>query len=95
MENIATVISPIISILSIVFCILTFTLNRKDKSSKEAAEEQKQYSKHDLIEWRLNKIDEQLEKILNKLDTYDKEVDEKIKVAIKHHIAEFHHKKGA
>ena len=81
-----------ISIISIVITVSNFALSRKDKSSKDAQEEQKQFSKHDLIEYRLDKIEKQLEKILNKLDTFDKEIDDKIKVAMKHHIAEYHSK---
>lgn len=81
-----------ISIISVVIAVCSFVLSRKDKSNKDIKEEQKQFSKHDLIEYRLEKIEQNIEKILNKLDFYDKEMDEKIKVAIKHHIAEFHNK---
>lgn len=85
-------IAMAISIISIVITVSNFALSRKDKSRKDAQEEQKQFSKHDLIEYRLDKIEKQLEKILNKLDTFDKEIDDKIKVAMKHHIAEYHSK---
>lgn len=81
-----------ISIISVVITVLNFVLSRKDKSNKDIQEEQKQFSKHDLIEYRLDKIEKQLEKILNKLDTFDKEIDEKINIAMKHHVAEFHNK---
>lgn len=81
-----------ISIISVVITVLNFAQSRKDKSNKDVQEEQKQFSKHDLIEYRLDKIEKQLEKILNKLDTFDKEIDEKIRIAMKHHIAEFHNK---
>ena len=44
-----------ISIISVVIAICSFVLNRKDKSNEDTKEEQKQFSKHDLIEYRLEK----------------------------------------
>lgn len=83
-----------ISIICAVISVAGFVLSRKDKATKdtkeEAKEDAKHYSKQELIEYRLNKIDQQLEKILDKLDLYDKEIDDKIKEAMKRHIAEFH-----
>lgn len=83
-------IALLISIIGCVLSITTFTLNRKDKSNKDVKEEQKQFSKHDLIEYRLGKIEQNIEKILNKLDSYDKEIDERVEKAIKQHISIYH-----
>lgn len=80
-----------ISIISLIIAGFSFAFARKDKSNAEVKEEQKQFSKHDLIEYRLDELTKKVDKILDKLDVQDKEVDEKIKVAMKHHIAEFHH----
>ena len=79
-----------ISIIGCVISVVSFVLSRKDKSNKDVKEEQKEFSKHDLIEWRLNDITKKVDKLLDKLDADDKEMDEKIKIAFKHHIAEFH-----
>ena len=84
----------IISIISTVISITNFALGRKDKSNKDIKEEQKQFDKNNLIEYRLTKIEQNIEKILNKLDVYEKEVDDRIKVAIDNHIAIYHNKKG-
>ena len=84
----------IISIISTVISITNFTLGRKDKSNKDIKEEQKQFDKNNLIEYRLTKIEQNIEKILNKLDVYEKEVDDRIKIAIDNHIAIYHNKKG-
>ena len=84
----------IISIISTVISITNFTLGRKDKSNKDNKEEQKQFDKNNLIEYRLTKIEQNIEKILNKLDVYEKEVDDRIKIAIDNHIAIYHNKKG-
>ena len=84
----------IISIISTVISITNFALVRKDKSNKDIKEEQKQFDKNNLIEYRLTKIEQNIEKILNKLDVYEKEIDDRIKVAIDNHIAIYHNKKG-
>ena len=84
----------IISIISTVISITNFALVRKDKSNKDIKEEQKQFDKNNLIEYRLTKIEQNIEKILNKLDVYKKEVDDRIKIAIDNHIAIYHNKKG-
>ena len=44
-----------ISILGAVVSVSSFVLARKDKSNKDVKEEQKEFSKHDLIEYRLKK----------------------------------------
>ena len=79
-----------ISIIGCVISVAGFVLNRKDKSNNEVKEEQKEFSKHDLIEYRLQKIEQNIEKILNKLDTFDKEVKKEIKVALENHVAIYH-----
>lgn len=81
-----------ISILGVVISVSSFVLSRKDKSNKDIKEEQKQFDKHNLIEYRLNNIDKQLEKILSKLDFYDKEIDERVEKALKNHILQYHNK---
>ena len=84
----------IISIISTVISVTNFALGRKDKSNKDIKEEQKQFDKNNLIEYRLTKIEQNIEKILNKLDVYEKEIDDRIKVAIDNHVAIYHNKKG-
>lgn len=79
-----------ISIIGVVISVSSFVLSRKDKAVSHEAEEQKQFSKHDLIEYRLEKIEQNIEKILNKLDFYDKEIEEKVNKAIAVHIANYH-----
>ena len=80
-------------IISIIGCVVSVTaliLTRKDKNKENTTEEVKQYAKHDLIEYRLDELSKKVDKILDKLDTTEKEMDEKIKVAFNHHINEYH-----
>lgn len=83
-------VTATIAILSCVISVVNYISNRKDKSNKDVVESQKQFSKHDLIEYRLEKIEQNIEKILNKLDSYDKEIAKKIKEAMETHISTYH-----
>ena len=74
-----------ISIISVVIAISSFVLGRKDKAVKDAKE-----NNLELINYRLDKLDENVQKILDKLDTFDSEVDDKIQKAMEHHIKEYH-----
>lgn len=74
-----------ISILAITFTIINFAIARKDKANKDG-------NKQGVIEYRLEDLSKKVDKILDKLDKYDKEVDDKIEIAMKHHIAEMHDK---
>lgn len=74
-----------ISILAITFTIINFAIARKDKANKDG-------NKQGVIEYRLEDLSKKVDKILDKLDKYDKEVDDKIEIAMRHHIAEMHDK---
>lgn len=76
-----------LSILSSVIAVSSFVLNRKDKSNQDT---EKDSYKWGSIDEKLSNIEKTLSKIEDKLDSYDKEVDEKINIAIKHHINEYH-----
>lgn len=76
-----------LSILASVISVSSFVLNRKDKSNQDT---EKDSYKWGSIDEKLSNIEKTLAKIEDKLDTYDKEVDEKIDVAFKHHIKEYH-----
>ena len=77
-----------ISIIACVVSVSSFVLSRKDKPVQQAKE-----NNLTLINYRLDKLDENVQKILDKLDSYEREVDEKIEKAIEDHIKLFH-KKG-
>lgn len=83
-------IALVISIIGVVISVSSFVMSRKDKSNKDVKEEQKEFSKHDLMNYRLEKIEQNIEKILNKLDFYDKEIEEKVDKAIAVHVANYH-----
>lgn len=80
-------ITIIISIVSITIAIASFVLNRKDKSNQET---EKDSYKWGSIDEKLSNIEKTLTKIEDKLDSYDKEIDDKINIAMKHHVNEYH-----
>lgn len=80
-------IAAAISIISVTLTIITFALNRKDKSNKDVEEEN--YRKGQ-VDQKLKDIFDKLEKIERKLDNYDTEIDTKLEKAIKQHIEQYH-----
>lgn len=79
-----------LSILSVVVTVLNFAFNRKDKAVKDTKELDEDKSDQKLINYRLGQVEVKLDKILDKLDSYDKEIDERVKKAIEQHIREYH-----
>lgn len=77
----------IISIISTVISVTNFTLGRKDKSNKDTEETSYRQGQLDM---QIKQILAKLEKIDKKLDTYDREIEERIKIAIENHIAIYH-----
>lgn len=80
-------IATAISIISVTIAVVTFSLNRKDKSNKDT--EDASY-KRGLLDQQLKDIFSKLEKIERKLDNYDTEIDTKLEKALKQHIDQFH-----
>lgn len=77
----------LISIISTVISITNFALGRKDKSNKDTEETSYRQGQLDM---QIKQILAKLEKIDKKLDTYDREIEERIKIAIENHIAIYH-----
>lgn len=75
------------SIICCVVTVLNLVLGRKDKSVKEGSATS--YNQGRLDE-KIQTILDKLNKIEKHLEVYDKEIDEKIEVALKHHIKEWH-----
>ena len=78
-----------LSILGSVISVCSFVLNRKDKSTKDSGDTSYRQGQ---IDMQLKNILGKLEKIENKLDGYDNEIESKINIALEHHIKEYHHK---
>ena len=76
-----------IAIIGCVISVSSFALNRKDKSSKESGDSNYRQGQLDM---QIKQILAKLEKIDKKLDAYDREIEERIKIALDNHIAIYH-----
>ena len=81
-------IALILSMLGSVISISNFVLSRKDKAVKDTKE-----NHQELIEYQLKELKDDVKAILNKLEKYDKEFDDRIDKAIELHV-ELYHKRG-
>ena len=79
-----------ISILSVIITVSNFVLNRKDKAVKDTKDESKESANQQLIDYRLTQVEKKLDKILDILDSYDKEIDERVNKAMEDHIKLYH-----
>lgn len=83
-----------ITILNCVLGVITFATNRKKDAVGEAKEENKEkvvdVADKKLIEYRLEQVEKKLDRILDILDTYDKEIDERVNKALEQHIKLYH-----
>lgn len=77
-----------ISVAAVVISLITLVLNRRDKAIEDTKE-----SNLGLINFRLDQLDKNVQRILAKLETYDKELDERIDRKIHEHV-ETYHKRG-
>ena len=87
-------VAIIISIINVVISVSSFVLVRKDKAvdntKKETLELSEESSNQKLIEYRLTQVEKKLDKILDVLENYDKEIDTRINKALEQHISFYH-----
>lgn len=76
-----------LSILASVISVSSFVLNRKDKSNKDSGDTNYRQGQLDM---QIKQILAKLEKIDKKLDTYDREIEERVNIALKNHVAIYH-----
>lgn len=77
-----------LSILGSVISVSSFVLTRRDKAVKDAKE-----TNMELINYRLNELDKNVQKILDKLDNYENEIDNRIEKAMEQHLKMYHNGK--
>lgn len=83
-------IALVISIIGIFLNIFNFYYSRKKDTITNVKEQDKESSNQLLIDYRLTQVEKKLDKIIDILDTYDKEIDERIDKALEHHIEIYH-----
>ena len=88
-SNFITIILFVISCVSIIISIITFIKNGKKDVKADTSKDSYKWGQ---LDEKLNNLEKQVNKILDKLDTFELEVDTKIQKAIDQHI-EIYHKK--
>lgn len=79
-----------ISIISVVMTISSFVLSRKDKAVNDTKDTAKESSNQQLIDYRLTQVEKKLDKIIDILDSYETEIDDRIDKALLNHIQIYH-----
>lgn len=79
-----------LSILASVISVASFVLNRRDKAIKDKGELDEESSNQKLLDYRLTQVEKKLDKIIDLLDSYDKEIDERVDKALEQHIKLYH-----
>ena len=79
-----------ITIINAVLGVVNFATSRKDKAIKDIQDNAKEHTNQELIDYRLTQVEKKLDKILDILDNYDKEIDERVEKAIQNHLKLYH-----
>lgn len=88
-SNFITIILFVISCISIIISIITFIKNSNKDVKKDTSEDSYKWGR---LDERLNNLEKQVNKILDKLDTFELEIDTKIEKALDNHIKQYHEK---
>lgn len=85
-------IALVISIIGIVLNVFNFYYSRKKDTITNIKEQDKESTNQQLIDYRLTQVEKKLDKIIDILDKYDKEIDERVDRAMSQHIKLYHTK---
>lgn len=88
-SNFITIILFIISCISIVINIVSFIRNGNKDIKQDTSQDSYKWGR---LDERLNNLEKQVNKILDKLDTFELEIDTKIEKALDNHIKQYHEK---
>lgn len=87
-------IALVLSILGSVIAVSSFVLNRKDKAISEVKEAKDesylQGTSCTLLDYRLTQVEKKIDKMLDILDSYEKETKKQIDDALEQHVAIWH-----
>lgn len=88
-SNIITIVLFIISCVSILISIITFVKNGNKDIKQDTSKDSYKWGQ---LDEKLNNLEKQVNKILDKLDTFEIEIDTKIEKALDNHIKQYHEK---
>ena len=84
-----TIILFVISIISAIISVVTFVKNGNKDVKEDTSKDSYKWGQLDA---KLSNLEKQVDKILDKLDTFELEVDAKIEKALDNHIKQYHEK---
>lgn len=79
----------VISCVGTIINVVTFIKNGNKDVKKDTSEDAYKWGR---LDERLNNLEKQVNKILDKLDTFELEIDTKIEKALENHIKQYHEK---
>ena len=88
-SNFITIILFIISCVSIVISIVSFIRNGNKDIKQDTSKDSYKWGK---LDEKISNLEKQVKKILDKLDTFELEIDTKIEKALDNHIKQYHEK---
>ena len=88
-SNFITIILFIISCVSMVISIISFIRNGNKDIKQDTSKDSYKWGQ---LDEKLSNLEKQVNKILDKLDTFELEVDTKIEKALDNHIKQYHEK---
>ena len=88
-SNFITIILFIISCVSIVISIVSFIRNGNKDIKQDTSKDSYKWGQ---LDEKLSNLEKQVNKILDKLDTFELEIDTKIEKALDNHIKQYHEK---
>lgn len=88
-SNFITIILFVISCVSIVINTVSFIRNGNKDIKQDTSKDSYKWGQ---LDEKLNNLEKQVNKILDKLDTFELEVDTKIEKALDNHIKQYHEK---
>lgn len=88
-QTLITIVLFVISCTSIIINIITFIKNGNKEVKQDTSKDSYKWGK---LDEKLNNLEKQVNKILDKLDTFELEIDTKIEKAIEAHIKQYHEK---
>ena len=87
-------IALVLTILNSAITVSSFVLNRKDKAISEVKETKDesylQGTSCTLLDYRLTQVEKKIDKMLDILDSYEKEIDNRVEKALEQHIKIWH-----
>lgn len=88
-SNFITIILFVISISNMILGISTFIKNGNKDIKQDTSKDSYKWGQ---LDEKLNNLEKQVNKILDKLDTFEIEIDTKIEKALDNHIKQYHEK---